>query len=97
MKKLFFYLLKRYTKNESDRLKVLSILSDQVENEYYEQNKYGNVYNFFIEFILSNKFINRLVNEDDDKSIETIKSGINKSYDDSIYYIRHNIKNTSEM
>lgn len=97
MKKIFFYFLKQYTKTEPGRIEVQSILNEQVENEYREQTTYGNVYNSFIEFILSNKFVTKLINEEDQPSIDMIKSGILKSFDDSVYYIKNNVKNTSEM
>jgi hypothetical protein len=97
MKKILFYFLKQYTRTEPGRLEVHSILNEQVENEYSEQNTYGNVYNSFIEFILSNKFVTKLIKEDDQPSIDMIKSGIIKSFDDSVYYIKNDIQNTSEM
>jgi hypothetical protein len=68
-KKLFFYLLKQYSRTEKDRLKILSELDKNVHIEYNKQTEFGNVYNFYIEFILSNKFIKTLVKDRDSKNL----------------------------
>lgn len=93
MKKLFFYLLKKYSKTEKDRMKILSELDEGIHYTYNEQTNFGNVYNFFIEFIMSNEFIKRRVRESDETSLKMIKRGIDKSYDESIDYIKNDIKN----
>jgi len=87
MKKLFFYLLKKYSKTEKDRLKILSILSDEIHNEYNEQTNPGNVYNFFIEFIMSNYFIRTLHRKGDTKSLRMIKTGIDHAFDESLDWL----------
>ena len=43
MKKLFLFLLEKYTKTEEDRLIVFNILHDKVSDTYSEQTTFGNV------------------------------------------------------
>lgn len=87
MKKLFLYLLKKYTKSESDRLEVYKVLHSQVCNYYTEQTEFGNVYNSHIEFVIANPFINSLV--DDKVYVSMIKSGLEDAYDSAIQHIKH--------
>lgn len=89
MKKLFYYFLKKYSNTEKGRLEIQSILNEQVENEYSEQTKYGNVYNSFIEFIISNNFIIELVNENDLTSLNILKNGISDNFEQGIYFIKN--------
>ncbi len=89
MKKLLFTLLKKYTRTEKGRLEVLSLLNDNMRNEYNEQTPYGNVYNFNIEVILANKFIVRLIEKDDTTSLKIIKSGLNSSFDEAVDIIKN--------
>lgn len=88
MKKLFFKLLKKYSRREKGRLDILSILADNVGYEYNEQTNFGNVYNFNIEFIMSNKLIKKLVKNNDIESLKIIKRGLNKSFDEAIEFIK---------
>ena len=57
MRALFFYLLKKYSKTEEDRLKILAELDNGIYWTYNEQTPFGNVYNYFIEFIMANPFV----------------------------------------
>jgi len=88
MKKLFFYLLKRYSQTEKDRIQILSKLDEQIYWTYNEQTTFGNVYNYFIEFVMSNDFIKTRVKENDKESLKIIKKGINNTFDDAIGYIK---------
>jgi len=88
-KRLFYYLLKKYSKTEKDRIKILSKLDEKLYDEYSEQTPFGNVYNYFIEFIISNKFIKQRVNMGDTDSINIIKNGILKTFNDSIGIIKN--------
>ena len=88
MKRLFIYLLKKYSKNEKDRIEVLRILDEQVQNEYTEQTGFGNVYNFFSEFVLASSFTREMVNLGETDSIEVLKSGINSTFDETITIIK---------
>ena len=87
MKKLFLRQLKKYTRTEDGRDKIFSILHEQIEREYNEQTNFGNVYNGFIEFLMSNEFIIYLVKSKDVESLKTIISGLNKSFLEGIKFI----------
>ena len=89
MKKLFLFLLKKYSSTEKQRLEIFSILNEQVDNTYTEQTVFGNVYNANIEFVMSNKFIKKLVHTNDDHALTMINSGLNKSYYDALKYIKN--------
>ncbi len=56
MKKLFFWLLKKYTRTEKQRLEVFSRLHEAVSETYSEQNQFGNLYNANIEFIMASAY-----------------------------------------
>jgi hypothetical protein len=88
MRKLFYYLLKKYSNTEKDRLKILSKLDDEIHNDYYEQTNPGNIYNFFIEFIMSNYYIRTSLRKGDMKTLEMIKDGINDSFDEAIEWLK---------
>ena len=92
MRLIFNYLLRRYSKTEKDRLKILAELDNGIYYNYNEQTTFGNVYNFFIEFIISNEFIKKRVSEGDTTSIAMTKRGIAKAYDESIGYIKEDIR-----
>lgn len=89
MKRIFFWLLKRYSSTEEERLEILSTLQESVTNSYREQTVFGNVYNANIEFIISNKFIKKLVKNNDTISINMVKSGLSNSFDESIEFIKN--------
>lgn len=90
MKRLFIYLLKKYSRNEKDRVEILRILDEQVQNEYTEQTGFGNVYNFFSEFLLASSFTREIVNLGEDDSINVLKGGINSTFDETITMIKNN-------
>jgi len=91
MKKLFLYLLKKYTRDEAGRLEVHRVLHDQVSNEYNEQTCYGNVYNGHIEYLMSSPLIYKLTLEEDLIELERVKSGLSGVYNKSITYIKSDI------
>lgn len=90
MKRLFIYLLKKYSRNEKDRVGILRVLDEQVQNEYTEQTGFGNVYNFFSEFLLASSFTREMVNLGEDHSIDVLKGGINSTFDETITMIKNN-------
>lgn len=89
MKKLFFYLLKKYSKTEEQRLYIHEFLNQQVRNEYTEQSGYGNIYNSNIEFIMANDLIRSLVEENKTKELEMIKEGLAISTEEAIKFIKN--------
>ena len=90
MKRIFLFLLRRYSKTEKERLQIHSILNEKVEDNYREQTTFGNVYNSNIEFVIGNDFIKKLVKENDEQGIEMIKSGLNNSVLKGIEFIKKN-------
>jgi hypothetical protein len=92
MKILFYWLLKKYSTTEKERVEILKILDNKVRDNYCEQTTYGNVYNYFIEFIMANPFIVKCVKEKDTKSLEMLKSGISKAFEGGIIYIHNDYK-----
>ena len=88
MKKLFLYLLKIYSKSEKQRLEILNILNEKVQDDYTEQTAYGNVYNSNIEFIMGNKFIRTLIEQDRIDELNMIKEGLTHSTEEAIKYIK---------
>lgn len=90
MKRLFIYLLKKYSTNEKDRISILRVLDEQVKNEYTEQTGLGNVYNFFSEFLLASSVAKGLALKNEDPYLAMLKSGINASFDETIAMIKDN-------
>jgi hypothetical protein len=87
MKRLFFYLLRKYSRTEKQRIEIYSRLWESVTDEYNEQSGFGNVYNMNIEFLMSNPVIVTLVEKKDKGEIATIKRGINNSFNEAIGYV----------
>jgi len=88
MKKLFLFLLKKYSKSEKDRLEIHEILNEQVRNEYTEQTGFGNVYNSNIEFIMGNDLIRNLIEENKTKELDIIEKGLIESTKEAIKFIK---------
>ena len=87
MKRLFLFLLKRYTRTERERIEVYEQLWDSITSDYSEQSGFGNVYNMQIEFLMANPVISNAVFEKDRKSLSMLKRGIQQSFGTSIEYI----------
>lgn len=80
-------LLKKCSNSEKGRIEILRVMDDRVSNNYSEQTLYGNVYNYFIEFIMANSFVVKCTLQKDKESVAILKSGINNSFDEAISYI----------
>lgn len=89
MKTIFFWLLRKYSKTENDRLNIHKVLNEQVNNTYNEQNVYGNIYNAHIEFIMANEFIKKLVRESDEDILKAIDNGLQTAYLKALEYIKN--------
>lgn len=80
MRKIFLYLLRKYSKTEKDRLIIYKTLLEQTEYTYYEQTTNGNIQNSAIEFSLavlnrtpsSIQFLERIVAKAVDAAIKTV-------------------------
>lgn len=87
MKRIFLYLLKKYSRRETGRIEILKVLHEGVREEYSVQTEYGNIYNLFTEFAMSNHIIVDVVKEGELDKFEMIRSGINKAYNNAAIYI----------
>ena len=87
MKRLFFFLLRKYSSTEAQRIKIYRELWHKLRDEYSEQNALGNVYNMHVEVLLSNPFFEGRVLSKDDYSLKILKSGLDKSFDLSVEFI----------
>lgn len=89
MKKLFLFLLKKYSKTEDQRFEIYKTLFNKVQDTYTKQTIYGNVYNAHIEFIMSNDFVRKLVENNKYEELNMIKGGINNSTDKAFRFIKN--------
>jgi hypothetical protein len=87
MKTIFLWLLKKYANTENGRIEIMRIMDDKVSDNYNEQTLYGNVYNYFIEFVMANPFVVKCTLQKDKESLRILKSGIEKSFDEAVGYI----------
>lgn len=88
MKKLFFFLLWKYSKTESQRMEIYKELWYQVKNEYNEQTAFGNVYNMNIEVLMSNPFFASRVQLGTQEQLNMLKQGLADSFDESVEIIK---------
>ena len=93
MKLLFLFLLKTYSKTEEDRLEIYEALHQKVCETYNEQTAYGNVYNANIEFVMANSFIQKIVRQNNQNSINMLRNGIKESFDKGVKHIQTDILN----
>jgi hypothetical protein len=84
MKRLFFFLLRKYSNTEEQRIKIYRELWYKLKDEYSEQNAFGNVYNMNTEVLLSNPFFESRVLQKDAESLKMLKSGLSNSFDLSV-------------
>ena len=76
MRRLFFHLLKRYTRTEQDRLVILRGLFNGVLRDYSEQTMPGNIHNFTIETLLANEWVRQVVHSEDKETLRIIRNTI---------------------
>lgn len=89
MEKIFRSLLRNYALTEEHRFEIYKILHEKVIKEYKDQSPIGNIFNGFVEFIMTQPTINEFVKNDDKESIELIKKELIKYFDKSIGYIKN--------
>lgn len=87
MKKLFFFLLRKYSKTESQRMEIHKELWYQVKDEYNEQTAFGNVYNMNIEVLMANPFFVSRVELGQDEHLRMLKQGLAASFDESVEFV----------
>jgi len=93
MKRLFLFLLRRYSNTESQRMEIYRELWYKTQKEYCEQTAFGNVYNMNIEVLMANPFFKSRVKFGEDERLRMLKAGLSDSFDDSVEYILKGRKN----
>ena len=88
LRKLFKYLLKRYSKNEKDRLEIMEELWNSVLWTYNEQTYPGNIQNMQIEILLSNPFVRYAAGSFDDATLNSIRLISSIATDRAIEFIQ---------
>lgn len=87
MRRLFFHLLKRYTRTEQNRLAILRELFNGVLRDYSEQTMPGNIHNFTIETLLANDWIRQAVHTQDRGTLQVIKNTITYAVEEGYSHI----------
>ncbi len=87
MKRLFLYLLRRYSNTEAQRMEIYRELWYNTKDEYNEQTSFGNVYNMNIEMLMSNPFFESRVMLGQDEHLRMLKEGLSKSFDESVEFV----------
>jgi len=87
MKRLFLFLLRRYSNTESQRMEIYKELWYKVKDEYNEQTSFGNVYNMHIEMLLANPFFESRVMLGEDEHLKMLRHGLSDSFDESVEFV----------
>jgi len=75
-KRLFLYLLNKYSKTEKDRIEIHKVLFKGVEDNYYEQTALGNLYNMQFESFLGNRTFKHIALQDSSDALNMMSLGI---------------------
>ena len=86
MKKLFLFLLRKYSKTESQRMEIYKELWYQTKSES-GVDAFDNMYNMNIEVLMSNPFFFSRVMIGQDEHLRTLKKGLANSFDESVELI----------
>jgi hypothetical protein len=90
MKRLFLFLLRKYSNTEKQRTEIYRELWYKVKEEYNEQTAFGNVYNMNTEVLMANPFFESRVllgREEREGDLKMLKSGLADSFDESVAFI----------
>lgn len=87
MKRLFLFLLRKYSNTEEQRTEIYRELWYKVKEEYNEQTAFGNVYNMNTEVLMANPFFESRVLLGKDEDLKMLKSGLEKSFDESVAFV----------
>lgn len=91
MKKLFLFLLKRYSNTESERMEIYKQLWYKTKEEYPEQTVFGNFYNMNVEVIMSNPFFAIRAQTGVVEDLKKLKENLSQSFDNSIHFVRETV------
>ena len=84
MKKIFFFLLSKYSKTESQRMEIYKELWYQTKNEYDATTAFENMCNMNIEVLMSNPFFVSRVALGQYEDLKNLKEELEKSFDESV-------------
>ena len=87
MKRLFLFLLRKYSKTESQRMEIYQELWYQTKSEYHGTTAFENIRNMNIEVLMSNPFFVNRVMLGQDEHLITLKKGLADSFDESVELI----------
>ena len=87
LKKLFFFLLKKYTTTDKERIAILKVINQSVCEDFYEQTVYGNIYNYFWEFMRSLELSIVIIGPNNQENMKIVKRGMSQTFDGFIRYI----------
>ena len=87
MKRLFLFLLRKYSKTESQRIEIYQELWYQTKSEYDATTAFENMRNMNIEVLMSNPFFVSRVVLGQDEHLRTLKKGLADSFDESVELI----------
>ena len=84
MKRLFLFLLRKYSKTESQRMEIYQELWYQTKSEYDATTAFENMRNMNIEVLMSNPFFVSRVALGQYEDLKNLKEELGKSFDESI-------------
>ena len=84
MKKLFLFLLRKYSKTESQRMEIYTELWYQTKSEYNKATAFENVYNMNVEVLMSNPFFKSRVMLGQYEDLKNLKEGLGNSFNTSV-------------
>ena len=87
MKKLFLFLLRRYSNTETQRIEIYKELWYNTKDQYNKQNSFGTVYNMNTEMLIANPFFESRVMLGEDEHLRMLKQGLANSFDESVGFI----------
>jgi len=91
MKRLFLFLLRKYSKTESQRMEIYKELWYQTKVESnFGVDAFDNMYNMNTEVLMSNPFFVSRVILGQDEHLRTLKEGLSKSFDESVEFVLKN-------
>ena len=85
MKRLFLFLLRKYSKTELQRMEIYKELWYQTKAESnFGVDAFDNMYNMNTEVLMSNPFFFSRVVLGQDEHLRMLKEGLSKSFDESV-------------
>ena len=84
MKRLFLFLLRKYSKTESQRMEIYQELWYKTKHEYDATTAFENMCNMNIEVLMSNPFFKSSFMLGQYEDLKNLKEGLGNSFDESV-------------